>query len=266
MATVLTQYNLKQGVKLFGDKAYAAIRKEMLQLHTRKVLMPRRRCDLTKEHMDKMLEYIMTIKEKADESIKGRGCADGRKQRLWISKDESSFPTPAPEAVYVSCAIDAREAREVATLDIPGMFLQTQAKPESLFVVLRGAMLKELLAVAPEFKSYVEFSNGRPVLYCECDKCLYGSLDSGKLSYLKLSKFLEENGFVPNPFEPCWFNKVVDGHQLSVIFHVDDLKVSHKDPSVVDAFIALVDSEYGKEAPLTVNRGKVHVYLSLIHI
>ena len=133
------------------------------------------------------------------------------------------------------------------------MFLQTKAKPESLFVVIRGAMLKALLAVAPEFSKHVEISNGKPVLHCECDKCLHGSLDSGKLSYLKLSKFLEVNGFEPNPYESCWCNKVTNGHQLSIIFHVDDLKISHKDPKVVDDFIKSVDSEYGKEAPLTLN-------------
>ena len=203
----------------------------------------------------------MTIKQKNDDTIKARGCADGRKQRAWISKDDASFPTPAPESVYISCAIDAKEERDTATLDIPGMFLQTKAKPESLHIALRGTMLKVFLTIAPEFEEYVETVNGKRVLYCECDKAIYGSLDSGRLSYLKLSKFLEVNEFVPNPFEPCWYNKEVNGSQLSVMFHVDDLKISHRDPKVVDAFIDLIDDEYGKEAPLTVKRGKIHVYL-----
>ena len=122
-------------------------------------------------------------------------------------------------------------------------------------------MLRALLAVAPEYKEFVEIVKGKPVLYNECDKCLYGSVESGKLSNDKLCGILEVNGFQPNPFEPCWYNKMVNGHQLSVIFHVDDLKVSHKDPKVVDDFFQLLDSEYGKEVPLTVSRGKVHVYL-----
>jgi len=92
------------------------------------------------------------------------------------------------------------------------MSLQTKAKPDSLYVVLRGEMLKELLSVAPEFEEYVDVSNGEKALYCECDKTLYGSLDSGKLSYLKLSKLLEENGFTPNPFESCWYNKIVENN------------------------------------------------------
>ena len=90
------------------------------------------------------------------------------------------------------------------------------------------------------------------MLYCECDKAQYGSLDSDRLSYLKLSKFLPDLGFEPNPFEPCWFNKTVKGSQPSVIFHVNNLKISHVESKVVDEFIQQVDAEYGREATLTI--------------
>ena len=122
---------MKQGIRLFGDKALSAIRKEMKQLHTRKVLKPRQKSELSKIAMDRMLEYIMTIKKKNNASVKGWGCADGRPQRAWIPKEEDPFPTPAPELVYMSCAIDAKEGRDNATLDIPGILIQTPAKPGS---------------------------------------------------------------------------------------------------------------------------------------
>ena len=102
----------------------------------------------------------MTIKAKNDGTLKGRGCADGRKERAWVPKEDASFPTPAPESVFLSCAIDAREGRDVATLDIPGMFLQTKAKPGSLYLVLRGEMLEIFLAVAPEYEEFVKIVNG----------------------------------------------------------------------------------------------------------
>jgi len=41
------------------------------------------------------------------------------------------------------------------------MFLQTKTKPDSLYVVLRSEMLKELLSVAPKFEEYVDVSNGK---------------------------------------------------------------------------------------------------------
>jgi hypothetical protein len=48
-----------------------------------------------------------------------------------------------------------------------------------------------------------------------------------------------------------------------ILWHVDDLKISHIDPSVVTSIIKLLESEFGKEAPLTKTRGKVHEYLGM---
>ena len=87
-------------------------------------------------------------------------------------------------------------------------------------------MLESMLSMTPELEEFVEVINGKRILFSEGNKTLYGSLPSGRLSYLKLCKLLLDNGFVANPYEPCWFNKMVKGGQLSVIFHVDDLKVS----------------------------------------
>ena len=40
-----------------------------------------------------------------------------------------------------------------------------------------------------------------------------------------------------NPCDPCVFNKMVNGSQLTAAFHVDDMKESHEDPKVVDGMI-----------------------------
>ena len=48
--------------------------------------------------------------------------------------------------------------------------------------------------------------------------------------YNKLRKDLENVGFKINPYDPCVANKMVNGKQITVIWHVDDLKVSHVDP------------------------------------
>ena len=48
-----------------------------------------------------------------------------------------------------------------------------------------------------------------------------------------------------------------------MIWHVDDLKISHVESKVVDDFIALLEQEFGNDGPLTINRGKVHEYLGM---
>jgi hypothetical protein len=58
-------------------------------------------------------------------------------------------------------------------------------------------------------------------------------------------------------------NKIVEGTQLTVAWHVGDLKVSHVQSSVVDQFIADMEGEFGKETPLNKSRGKVHDYLGM---
>jgi hypothetical protein len=56
-------------------------------------------------------------------------------------------------------------------------------------------------------------------------------------------------------------NKVVDGKQCTVVWHVDDLKISHMDPKVVTTILNLLGGKYGQKA-LTITRGTIHDYLS----
>ena len=56
---------------------------------------------------------------------------------------------------------------------------------------------------------------------------------------------------------------MVNGKQLTVAWHVDDLKVSHAEESALDEFIAMMEKEFGKSAPLSVSRGRVQEYLGM---
>ena len=56
------------------------------------------------------------------------------------------------------------------------------------------------------------------------------------LFYKCLRFDLEEMGFVVNPYDPCVANMMVNGAQITVCWHVDDLKISHRDEEVVSAF------------------------------
>jgi hypothetical protein len=66
-------------------------------------------------------------------------------------------------------------------------------------------------------------------------------------------------------------NKIIDGKQCTIVWHVDDLKISHIDPKVNTTILNLLDAKYGQEivagkrAPLTINRGKnKHDFLGMI--
>ena len=68
-------------------------------------------------------------------------------------------------------------------------------------------------------------------------KAVYGTVLAAIIFYNKLSKHLTDHGFVMNEYDMCTFNKMVDGEQLTVQFHVNDLKASHKDQKVLDGFL-----------------------------
>jgi hypothetical protein len=66
-----------------------------------------------------------------------------------------------------------------------------------------------------------------------------------------------------NPYDWCVANKMIDGKQCTILWHVDDLKISHVDADVVTDILEKMKGTFGKEAPLTVTRGKIHEYLGM---
>jgi hypothetical protein len=51
----------------------------------------------------------MFLKHKQCGRIKGRGCADGWKQRVYKMKEETRAPTVSVESLFLSCVVDAKE-------------------------------------------------------------------------------------------------------------------------------------------------------------
>ena len=83
------------------------------------------------------------------------------------------------------------------------------------------------------------------------------------LFYKKLVSDLQSYGFQLNPYDPCVANKMVQGSQMTVSWHVDDLKISHKNPIIVDQFLHWVKETYGKIGDIKTTCGKIHEYLGM---
>ena len=69
--------------------------------------------------------------------------------------------------------------------------------------------------------------------------------------------------FIKNKHDMCTFNKVVNGKQITVQFHVDDLKVSHKDGTVLQNFLNNLRDEFAQKDKLTESKGLIHEYLGI---
>ena len=97
-------------------------------------------------------------------------------------------------------------------------------------------------------------------------KALYGMLESALWFYKKLRADLEADRFIVNDYDPYVANKIVNGTQMTVTWHVDDLKVSHKDQSAINYFAVWLRSKYERKHKglfLTYHKGKVHDYLGI---
>ncbi|MFM6182690.1 MAG: reverse transcriptase domain-containing protein [Dolichospermum sp.] len=203
-----------KGLKLFGDAGARAMTAELEQVHYRNVVKPIFSHDITRDEKVRCLRYLMYLKEKRCGKIKARGCADGRIQRLWKNKHETSSPTVRTESVFMSCVIDSFEQRTVAVCDIPGAFMQADID-EVVHMKFEGEIAELLVKIDPaRYTPYVTYHRDKPVLYVQLNKALYGTLQAAKLFYDELSTFLTtELGFTINPYDSCVANKTINGKQ-----------------------------------------------------
>jgi hypothetical protein len=73
---------------------------------------------------------------------------------------------------------------------------------------------------------------------------------------------------INNPYDPCVANKIIEGKQMTICFHVDDCKLSHCKKTVMDQMIRYVWQEYESiledgYGEMTVSRGKIHKYIGM---
>jgi hypothetical protein len=106
--------------------------------------------------------------------------------------------------------------------------------------------------VDPEkYETYFEMENGKKVIKVILQKALYGILQAALLSWQNISTFLiEELGFEMNPYNQCIVNKIINGKQCTIIWHVHDVKGSHVEQKVLDEIAVQLSKKYGQETHL----------------
>jgi len=87
------QMNWKKRLEIFKERGEEAVIKELKQVHDIKGFEPKHWHKLSALERQRALKYLMYLKEKRCGKVKGRGCADGRKQLLYTNKNETTSPT-----------------------------------------------------------------------------------------------------------------------------------------------------------------------------
>jgi hypothetical protein len=198
--------------------------------------------------------------------------AGGNKQRDYISKEDGSSLTIATKSVLLTCIIDAEEGWDIAVIDIPNAFIQTRVKnkKDRATIKIRGVLVDILLEIAPEvYRPYATIGkNGVKQLIVQCKNAIYGTMVASLLYYCKFTKSLISIGYEMNPYDLCVANKMVDGKQMTICYHVDDCKLSHIDAKANNKMIEWLRQEYKSifedgSGEMTVSRGKVHTYVGM---
>jgi hypothetical protein len=272
-ATLSTpQYGFQKGLKEFKETGYIAtvneLNKNLIGKNVLDMLEPK---SVTYDMMKMSLGYLMFLKRKKCGKVKARGCADGRPQREYITKLESSSPTVKTHALFLSCLVDAVEGRKVVVADIPGAFLSADWPDDApdCYIRFEGVMIDMLCQIKPEYKKLIRYSRRKNekttrTLIGKVIKAIYGTLLGARLFYDKLKGILIEMGFKMNAYDECTFNRMINGKQCTIQFHVDDLKLSHMTQGVLDKIIDDLNYIFCSEGEmLAASYGSIHEYLGM---
>ena len=156
------------------------------------------------------LEAVNLIKEKRCGKIKARICANGSKQRRFISKDHNfSSPTASLESILMTLVIDAWEDRDIVVANIPGAYLHAEFPTDKRIILkLKGVFVDIMVDVNPGFKHHIVYQCDRnekeiKCLYVRVHRALYGYLESALLWYNLYSTTLKNMDFEINPYDIC---------------------------------------------------------------
>ena len=199
------------------------------------------------------------IKEKRNGRLKGRSVADGCPQRELYTKDETSSPTAAPGSILLTALIDAVEDRHVAVADVTGTYLNVDMD-DFVLIRLLGDDVDMMCNANPTYAEFVTCEKGRKTLFLQLKKALYGCVKSALLWYRPFHDTLQDLGFVLNPYDPCVANAQIKGSQCTIVWYVDDNKISHKEQTVVNDIIQRIEAKFG---PMTKTQGDDHEFLGM---
>ena len=217
---------------------------------------------LTNEDKRKALDAVNIIELKRDGRLKGRSCANGSKQRSYLSEyDLVASSTVSLEGIITSFLIGAYEGRNYMSFDVPGAFLQADMPDDKLVLLkFKGRMAYMLADVNEKYREHLVKEDGKTVLYVKLIRAIYGCIESALQWYKLFSETLQQEGFTLNPYDKCIANKVINGKQMTIAWHVDDCIVSHTDQDVLDKFGQRMIEEFGD---MTINTGDMHDFIGM---
>ena len=272
MDICFVQMHATKGIKQLGERAVAAMIREFAQLVEGAVegkpavdaITPE---SLSEEDKYRALDAVNLIDLKRDGRVKGRSCLNGSKQKQYLKEFESvTSPTVSLEALVAHLLIGAHEEREFISFDVPGAFLQSEMAEDKLVLMkFKGQFVDMMTKVNPEYKDLVRYETTKSgkkikVLFLKVIRAIYGCIEAAIQWYKLFTEVLQKEGFKINPYDKCIANKMINGSQCSVAWHVDDCMASHKCKKVLHELGQTMIKHFGE---MMISTGNDHEFLGM---
>jgi hypothetical protein len=244
-----------------GEPAVKAVVKEMLQLFNKGVWTVLDANALSYGDRKAILPSRMFLKEKftADgefDRMKARLVAGGDRQPRPEHAEETAAPTMGTSSLFIILALGAKDGCAIASADVPGAYLEADMTKRVLMRL--DKFLAEILAnIDPTLRPLMK-PDGTFVVVL--NKALYGCIESALLWYKVLRGVLEAIGFAANPYDPCVFIRVREGHTFTIGCYVDDLMLIGHCEEAVDGVVGELTTTF---PGLAVHRGRTLNYVGM---
>ena len=93
---------------------------------------------MTQLERKRALESLIFLVEKQGGRVKAQTCANGSTQREYSTQEEAASPTAATEAILITVVIEAKQRRDIMTLQIPNAFVQMPIPQDSDKVMMKS--------------------------------------------------------------------------------------------------------------------------------
>ena len=125
--------------------------------------------------------------------------------------------------MMMSLLIDVWDKRGIVTTSVNGVYLHAKINNFTVLTFSYKAV-NILCKMNNAYLKFVCLEIGKKLMYIWLLKALYGCVKSALLWYEIFTTTLQNLGFKLNPYDKCAANKVIDGKQFTISWHVDDNK------------------------------------------